>query len=250
MNKNNFAWIIGGGSGLGRKLAEVFAQQGRSVVLSSRGTRDLEANAHHIRIMYGTQAEVFPLDLAEVKDDDNANEIVSRFIALYGAPSDCYFIAGNIHGNDKQLESAKYLPFLMQVNFTGPALLINEVLRQRESQLVKIVVASSVAAIRPRSNNIAYGTAKKSLEQFCLGLMHSQADKGVTIQMIRFGYMDTNLSYGHPIPFPAASTEYIAKKIIAMDSKASGLYYLPSFWRLIAVVLQLIPFFIYKKLKF
>ncbi len=244
------AWIIGASTGLGRQTAEMLAAKGVNVILSARSQRDLDAICSHIRISYQVEAHPFPLDLANIKDATYGKQIINQLIAITDFPDTCYVLAGSINEKDEHLNAIETLQVLMQNNFTGPAYLINELLVKKAEKSLRIIVASSVAAARARGKNIAYSTAKKALEQYCFGLMHSQAHTNSTIQLCRFGYMDTNLSYGQKLPFPAASVKSIASKIISYSEKGPGLYYLPRFWFWITFVLNLVPFSIYKKLKF
>jgi decaprenylphospho-beta-D-erythro-pentofuranosid-2-ulose 2-reductase len=249
--KGKHTWIIGASSGLGRQIAESLAAKGVSVVLSARQIRDLQSNCKHIRNTCNVQSYDFPFDLSEIKIENDAQALIDDFTQKFGFPEAIYVLSGAIIESDADLMAATCLPQLMAVNFMGPSLLISCLVRNRpKDRKIRVVVASSVAAIRPRRKNISYGTAKKSLEQFCMGLLHSPATVGVKIQIIRFGYMDTNMCYGQKLPFHAAKLTSIVNRLTALEHKSSGLYYAPAFWYLIAIVLKSIPFFIYKKLKF
>jgi len=247
---NETAWIIGASTGLGRQLAEILAQQGISVILSSRNHRDLESLVNHIKTKYQVIASAFLLDLETITDVSKSADCIDQLLHHNSFPSRCYFLAGAINENDESIKSAGYLNLLLQQNFTGPVFLINEIISRKQKDPLLIVAASSIAAARARGKNIAYASAKRALEFFCSGLMHALSTTNVTIQIYRFGYLDTNLSYGQQLPFPAASPGFIARKVIAAGQKGPGLYYLPRFWWFISFVLNLIPFGIYKKLKF
>ncbi len=244
------AWIIGASTGLGKQTAEMLAMKGVHVILSARNQRDLEGLCSHIRISYQVEAHPFTLDLAEITDTSKSTQIIDELLAMTDFPDMCFVLAGSINEKDEHLNAINTLQVLLQNNFTGPVYLINELVRRKAAKPLRIAVASSVAAARARGKNISYSTAKKALEQYCFGLMHSQAHTNTSIQLYRFGYMDTNLSYGQKLPFPAASVESIASKIISYAGKGPGLYYLPRFWFWITFVLNLVPFGIYKKLKF
>lgn len=244
------AWIIGASSGLGRQTAESLAEKGFDVILTSRNKRDLEALSNHIQIKYKTNATVFVTDLEKLNTVKDSKILLDSLVNANTFPSHCFMLSGSIHQNDAHLEAIETLPSLLQNNFTGPVLLLNELIIRKTENPLYIAVASSVAASRARGKNIAYSTAKRALEQYCSGLMHSLAETNTTIRIYRFGYMDTNLSYGQKLPFPAAKVNYIASAMIEGMQKGSGLFYLPRFWFLISFILNMVPFAIYKKLKF
>lgn len=244
------AWIIGASTGLGRETAERLAQQDYNLILSSRSQRDLEALCSHIKIKYKASASAFMIDLETISDVSRSKECLDQLIKANTYPDACFFLAGSINDKDEHLHAADTLNSLLQNNFRGPVLLINELVVRKSENSLRVVVASTVAAARARGKNIAYSTAKRALEQYCFGLMHSLAQTNVTIQIYRFGYMDTNLSYGQKLPFPAASVASIAAGLLKDSKKGPGLYYSPKFWFWITFILNLIPFSIYKKLKF
>lgn len=244
------AWIIGASSGLGRQTAENLAANGFDVILSARNERDLIALCQHIKIKYQTNASVFVIDFEHVKGIEEGRGIMDQFLSRNTFPSHCYMLAGSINEKDANLEAIETMNDLMQINFTGPVVILNELINRKTENPLHLTIASSVAAARARGKNIFYSTSKRALEQYCSGIMHALGESNVTIRIYRFGYMDTNLSYGHKLPFPAAKVETIASTIVAEAGKGSGLFYLPRFWFLISFILNLVPFFIYKKLKF
>jgi short-subunit dehydrogenase len=249
--KNEVAWVIGASTGLGRQVAELLAANGASVIISSRNTRDLEALQQHLHIKFQCEIFTFTLDLLEIQDADQANQCFQRLLESCPPPVNFYFISGVTDPFDEHLNAVNTLAKIMQINFFGPAYIINEIIKHNyENNNLRILLASTVAAVRPRSKNISYSTAKRALENFCMGLLHSVASTGIRIQIVRLGYMDTNQSYGHKLLFKPADPRKIAEKIIIRINKGSGIYYLPGFWSIMSLIIKLIPFTIYKRLKF
>jgi NADP-dependent 3-hydroxy acid dehydrogenase YdfG len=62
--RDKTAFVTGGGSGIGRRIAERFAEQGAKVVLVGRKQEKLDAAAASIRAAGGT-AETARLDVRE-----------------------------------------------------------------------------------------------------------------------------------------------------------------------------------------
>lgn len=72
--------ITGGSSGLGRALAESFAQAGAHVVVSARSAEALDAVAARLR-RYGTQALAIP---ADVTQQDQVDALIEQTIEHFG----------------------------------------------------------------------------------------------------------------------------------------------------------------------
>ncbi len=188
--------------------------------------------------------------MEKITDEKSAQLITDNLIESQGLPDIVYMLAGAINKNDHSLQAVSVLNILLQTNFTGPIFIINEIIRKAGNQRLNVIVASSIAAARPRSKNLAYSTAKLALENYCLGLMHAMAETKIKIQFIRLGYLDTRMTYGMKLPFPAASTEKVAGKMSKLAEKSAGCYYMPRYWFFLIFILRSLPFGIYKKLKF
>jgi len=74
------------------------------------------------------------------------------------------------------------------VNFAWPVAALAEVRRRLVAQEYgRILVMSSVAAIRIRRNAYLYGGAKAGLDRLCEGMADSLDGTGVTLQLLRPG---------------------------------------------------------------
>ena len=92
-----------------------------------------------------------------------------------------------------------------------------------------------------------YGSAKRGLEFYCEALRHLLADTGCRVQFYRLGFVRTSMLEGRPPPLPFVRPETVAKAIIRNLGHDRSIY-VPGWWALVAVVLTLIPWRIFKKL--
>ncbi len=66
----------------------------------------------------------------------------------------------------------------------------------------RIVVLSSVAGYRVRRSNYVYGSAKAGLDGFALGLAESLRGTGLSVHIVRPGFVRTKMTTGRPaVPF-------------------------------------------------
>lgn len=112
-----------------------------------------------------------------------------------------------------------------------------------------IAVMSSVAGERGRASNYVYGSAKAMVTRFAEGLWHRLSGSGVSVVIIKPGFIDTPMTSGFkkgPLwTKPPAAAGAIVKAI----DKRKAVVFVPSFWRLISGVVTRIPNRIFLRLK-
>lgn len=104
----------------------------------------------------------------------------------------------------------------------------------------RIVALSSIAAVRARPDNFLYGASKAGFDRFFDGLAHELAPHGVTVSVLRPGFVMTRMTKGlEPAPF-ATGPEAIANAAQRGLGRAGpGYVSLPQ--RLIGMALQVVP---------
>jgi decaprenylphospho-beta-D-erythro-pentofuranosid-2-ulose 2-reductase len=206
--------------------------------------RDLDPLAKDLFLRTGCNIKVIAADLTSVDPG-----LLSLQIGKVGGRIDVLFIiAGTVDLQDVGEMDDLVMLRLVQVNFLSPIRIINA-LAPWMNEGAHLVVASSVAAIRSRSVNIVYGSAKRAFEHYVLGLALASRNRLGSVACYRLGYVRTNLNFGRKLPLPASSAEEVARAMVQGLGRRDGLIYFPAWWRLLAVILGCIPFGIYKRLK-
>jgi NAD(P)-dependent dehydrogenase (short-subunit alcohol dehydrogenase family) len=77
------AIITGGGTGLGKAIAERFVALGAKVAIASRNVERLEETATEITQKVG--GEVLPIGETDVRDPDQVNALISRTKERFGS---------------------------------------------------------------------------------------------------------------------------------------------------------------------
>jgi short-subunit dehydrogenase len=105
---------------------------------------------------------------------------------------------------------------------------------------------SSIAALRGRKSNFIYGSAKSGFHQYLFGLRQSLKNRGVIVQAITPGVVDTKMTANLVKPKIAVSADLVAKSIL--DNPTQFEVYPNIIWKIIALIVKWAPEFIVSKL--
>ena len=234
--------VVGASSGLGRALAERFASAGNELILVSRDRRDTEALSAHLTILHGVKISPVTIDLAnsplsytEIDAALQIHQPLKGVLLPAGANDDDDVVGLN---DDK-------LTYLTRVNYLAPCELLNRYLPLLKDNDGVVIGFGSVATARGRTQNAAYAAAKSALQAYFESLAHS----GMRCQFYILGYLNTNLAFAQDLPFPMAAPDRIAN-VVYKQRFANGRRFLPRPWYMVYRIVQLLPWFIYKRLSF
>jgi decaprenylphospho-beta-D-erythro-pentofuranosid-2-ulose 2-reductase len=189
--------VLGGTSEIALAvLRAVAGSRCRSIVLAGRGPGALaEAGA---RLREGADhLETVHFDAASV---EGAAKTVVRCFEAAAEPVDLVLMAVGELGNQPDDESdPDRVTRLLTVNLTWPAAALTEAANQlRRQGHGRIVVLSSVAGYRVRRSTYLYGASKAGLDAFAEGLGESLRGSGVTVHVVRPGFVHTKMTAGRP----------------------------------------------------
>mgnify|MGYP000625107274 CR=1 FL=1 len=190
-------WITGASTGIGRALALRLARDGSTVVASARSAdrlAELAEEAPAGRIL------ARPLD---VTDADAVAETWRGIVADLGVPDLCIMNAGTHVPVDGTAPKAADFRALMDINFMG----VVNVLERAVPEMVargsgRLAVVSSVAGYRGLRTAAAYGATKAALINMCESLRMELIGRGVIVQVVNPGFVDTPLTEGNRFPMP------------------------------------------------
>lgn len=112
-----------------------------------------------------------------------------------------------------------------------------------------LVLLGSVAGDRGRKSNYVYGSAKGLVTRYAQGLQHRFAGTGVKVVLVKPGPTDTPMT-AHLKAQGAKLTpvEEIARNIVEGVKRGQPVVYAPPKWKLIMLIIQHLPNFIFHKL--
>ena len=138
---------------------------------------------------------------------------------------------------------------LLRTNFVGPAAsLLALAERMRTQGHGRLIVLSSVAGERVRSENYVYGSGKAGLDGFAMGLGDALVGSGVDVLVVRPGFVRTRMTAGmDPAPFATTAEEVAAATVRGLE-RGDGIVWAPGILRWVMVVLRHLPRALFRRL--
>lgn len=157
---SKIAIVTGAGSGIGKSVAIVLAQNGYSVVLAGRRKEPLEATELEVR-QVNSQALVVP---ADINDPAAVRDLFARTKDAFGR-LDLLFNNAGISGPAVPLEDLRYEKWksIVDTNLTGTFLCTQEafkIMKSQEPRGGRIINNGSISAHAPRPNSAPYTASK------------------------------------------------------------------------------------------
>ena len=193
------ALVTGGGTGIGRATALLFAREGATVIVSGRRLEPLEAVVAEIEADGGS-AWAFSADMEDPGGVDGlATAVLERHptvdVLVHNA------------GHSSRVRSTRYISqaewdSVMAVNATGPAMLTKALLpAMLDHGGATVIMVSSMAAIRPGvMAGTAYGAAKAASRNYIMGLGAELRQLGIRATSVLPGEVDTPILDNRPRP--------------------------------------------------
>ncbi len=232
-------WITGASSGIGKALAEKFANEGWKVAISARRKEILDAMAVHENIFS------FPLDVTK---ESQVNEVFSKIKQDFGSIDLCVFSSGTYDPKLEKEINIKQNKFIMDTNYFGVLNCIKSVEKyfknRREGH---ISVVSSIAAYRGLPNSSGYGPSKAALTNLSESIYFDFKKFNVRVSLVSPGFIKTPLTDKNEFPMPfIKSPQYAAEKMyLGLVKKNSFEVTFPKELTLILKFLRILPYKIY-----
>ncbi len=239
--------VLGGSSDIARAIVtKLAAARARTVVLAGRNRDLLDAAADEARTAGATNTPIVEFDANNVA---SAGESVARAFAVADGAVDLVIVAVGLLGDQHAMEDDPTAAASMaEVNFAWPVAALAEVRRRLVAQgHGRILVMSSVAAIRVRRNSYLYAGAKAGLDRLCLGMADSLIGTGVTLHILRPGFVHTKMTAGHDAQPFAVDADRVARDAINGMTAGRRVITTPSILAYLFVVLSHLPPSLWRK---
>ena len=240
--------IVGGSAGLGRAIAKKIASEKQDLIIISSDLRDTKALASDLEIRYGVK--VIPLQMSLSKLPMTFKEVDKSLEKLSPLTGLILPIGFNDPNDVPGIDDESFFK-LINTNFTSVCLFINHFLPiLKKLPDTTIIGFGSIAAIRGRTLNATYAASKHALESYFQSLRHFAVNSSLTIQFYVIGYIDTNLSFGVDMTlFKPAQVDRLADIVFNNRLQDFGTTFYPKYWKIIKILLPIVPWSIFKKFK-
>ncbi|MDR2424710.1 MAG: SDR family NAD(P)-dependent oxidoreductase [Prevotellaceae bacterium] len=231
--------IIGATSGIGRGLAEIYKNQGYMVGITGRRVELLDQLC--------ASSPSFVKKEMDVTDMESVVSQLEELTAELGG-FDLIIISSGVGEINESLDF-DIEKRTIDTNVAGFTRVcdwaFNRCVEQQSGHLVGI---SSIAALRGNRYAPAYFASKAYQMNYLEGLRQKARSlkKPIFITDIRPGFVDTALAKGENV-FWAAPVEKAAKQIYSAICRKKKTAYITKRWRLVAVLLRLLPKMIYDR---
>ena len=231
--------IIGATSGIGRRLAEIYSENGNRVGITGRRIELL----NEIKNLYPIQIETECFDVTQNENIIRVESLVKKLngldLLIYSSGTGEVSIELDWQ-LDKQTVDTNVNGFVEIANWA-----FNFFSSQNQGSMA---VISSISANRGNSWAPAYSASKAFQSNYFEGLAikAKRMKKNITITCIEPGFVDTKMAKGNK-RFWVVPVDKAAKQIIHAISRKKRRVYISKRWRLIAFLLDWIPYSILKR---
>jgi short-subunit dehydrogenase len=232
--------IIGATSGIGKRLAELYAEKGWRLGITGRRNELLE----ELKNQYPGQIETACFDVTGNENISRTESLVKKLggidILIYnsgiGEPSkqlDWQL--------DKQTTDTNVNGFIEICNWG-----FNYLIQQGHGSLVTI---SSVASLRGNSWAPAYSASKAFQSNYfeALAIKAYRMKKNIGVTCIEPGFVDTKMAKGNKL-FLVMPLEKACRRIITAIENKKRKSYLSLRWWAVAKILKHLPYFLLKRI--
>jgi NAD(P)-dependent dehydrogenase (short-subunit alcohol dehydrogenase family) len=241
------AIVVGASSGMGEAIAKRLSADGAHVALVARRKPELE------RVKQGLvspdKAFVYPHD---VQRFDEVAPLFTRIVDELGGLDLLVYAAGVMPEVAEGEYSFDKDRAMMEVNVLGAMAWMNPAAARFEADRGGTIVGiSSIAGERGRRGNPGYCTSKAALTTYLESLRNRLSRYGVNVVTIKPGFVDTQMTRGKPGLFWLISADEAAQTSLAVAyDRSSPAVFVPARWALVALIVRLLPSFVFRRLNF
>ena len=232
--------IVGGSSGLGKRLAEMYATEGCLVAIVARRENLLK----EIQQQFPDQIHILKADINESEIGDKLTDL----ICLIGGIDICIITASVVEFNyDLDINTETKT---IDTNVTGFAKVLNKIwLYFKERGIGHIVGITSIAAARGNKIVPAYHASKafQSIYLESLRIKAAYEKNNITITELIPGYIDTAMGKGERL-FWVAPLDKAAKQVIVAIEKKKSKAFITKRWWLVYHIYRVLPSFLYTRI--
>lgn len=234
----NSVLVLGGGSEIATETVRLL--MGRRLRRVLLGVRNPDRVADLVEEYRAAGLEVSTIDFDGAEVSSHKAQIDAAFA---DGDIDLVISAFGVLGDQNELDDDPTAAAeLAIVNYAGQvsALTATAAAMKRQGH-GQIVVLSSVAGERVRSDNATYGSTKAGLDGFAQGLGDRLRGTGVSVLVVRPGFVHTKMTEGRtPAPF-STTPDAVATDIVSALDRGAEIVWSPGVLRYLFSVMRHLP---------
>ena len=181
--------ITGASSGIGRAVAQLFAENGANVIALGRNEKELKILRDEVQTENGT----LKIQLADVLEATQIEKVVNDSVETFGQIDVLVNAAGIILNGSIENTPLEDWDKMMNLNLRAVFCLTQKCVPHLEKTKGNIVNVSSVAGLRAFPNVLAYCVSKAAIDQLTRCSALELAPKGVRVNAVNPGVVVTGL---------------------------------------------------------
>jgi len=181
--------ITGASSGIGRAVAQLFAENGANVIALGRNEKELKILRDEVQTENGT----LKIQLADVLEATQIEKVVNDSVETFGQIDVLVNAAGIILNGSIENTPLEDWDKMMNINLRAVFCLTQKCVPHLEKTKGNIVNVSSVAGLRAFPNVLAYCVSKAAIDQFTRCSALELAPKGIRVNAVNPGVVVTDL---------------------------------------------------------
>jgi decaprenylphospho-beta-D-erythro-pentofuranosid-2-ulose 2-reductase len=240
--------VFGGSSDIATAIVKrLCTSRVERVVLAGRDPGRLDVTA---RALVDAGAADVTQVLFDAEDPSSADGAVRAAFEAADGPVDLVVVAVGAIGNQDDDEDDPHRTLSMiSVTYAWPVAALSALRARMVAQGTgRILVISSVAGVRVRRSNYLYGAAKAGLDATCIGMAESLRGTGVTLQVLRPGFVRTKMTEGLTEAPLTTDVDAVADVAVAGLKSTATVLWSPPVLRYVFGVLSLLPQAIWRRL--
>ena len=209
----NTILITGGGSGIGRALAEALHQRGNKVVIAGR-------RKSHLDSVLAANPGIDAVEL-DITDPRSIASVSAKLIAEYPALNVLINNAGIMQPDDvSAIVDEGLLSLTISTNLLGPIRLTSALIEQLKDNRGTIIYNTSILAFVPLAFTAIYSATRAALHSFLLSQRFMLKDKGVRVLELAPPWVRTELMNSQEAEEAMQLEQFIAETMQVLETDA------------------------------
>ncbi|MDO9549030.1 MAG: 3-oxoacyl-[acyl-carrier-protein] reductase [Candidatus Marinimicrobia bacterium] len=190
--KDNIVLVTGSGRGIGRSIAESFAEHGATVILSDYDAESLA----HVEQAFKLKNYPYLAVPCDVTDEEQVQQLFEKIIASYERIDVVVNNAGITRDTLLMRMKTDQWDSVINTNLKGVFLVTKAaskfMMKQRSGKIINI---SSVVGIVGNAGQSNYSASKAGVIGFSKSIAKELASRNITVNVIAPGYIETEMTH-------------------------------------------------------